>query len=198
MLRLADTCHAEGVATVATDVLERGVLLAVREVHKGAHAELWQVHGGRAVRDTDELLGVRIIQRLQKHAIHHAEHHSVGADADGQRNQRDGGEQRGPRQPAQDLFELIVENCHDETSSSAAFGIGPPGARIQKPIEQLYATGFSPVRRKSDGTAPVMPSASYGVEKGIIATSSFTPDQISLTISRGILVLAQTDKFGMP
>lgn len=36
----------------------------------------------------------------------------------------------------------------------AAFKMGPPRARIQDPIEQLYETGSSPVRRISDGTAP--------------------------------------------
>ena len=50
-----------------------------------------------------ELLRMGVAQRLQQHAFDDAEDDGVGADADGQRDQRDGGEERGAGEPPENL-----------------------------------------------------------------------------------------------
>ncbi len=89
VFRLADAGDAQGVGAVAADVLKRGVLLAVGEVHEGAHVDFRQVHARCGVPDADQLVRLRVVQRLEKHAIDHAEDNGVGADAHGQGDQGD-------------------------------------------------------------------------------------------------------------
>ena len=82
---------------VQADVLKDAALVAIREVLRRRHAELVDVEAGRNLLDADELVGVRVGQRLDQHAIDDAEDRGVGADAERQR-EHDG--QREPWAPA--------------------------------------------------------------------------------------------------
>ena len=55
-------------------------------------------------------MGIR--QRLQQNALHHAEDHRVGADANGKGDERDRRKHWGAAEPAQNQPELIDEHCH--------------------------------------------------------------------------------------
>ena len=75
---------------------------------------LGQIDPGGLVPDADQLIGVGIGQRLQQYAVDHAEDDGIGADADRQRDERDGGEEGRARQSAENLLELIAEVGHAE------------------------------------------------------------------------------------
>jgi hypothetical protein len=62
--------------------------------------------------NADQLLRVRVRQWLQQHTLDYAEDHSVGAYADGQGEERDGGKHGRTPESAHNLPELIDEHCH--------------------------------------------------------------------------------------
>ena len=101
--RLGEAGYARRFVPPHADVLKHAAFLAVNEVQRRGHVEVLDIDAGRGVPQRDELPGVRIRQRLQQHAFDHAEDRRVGADADGQRHERNGGEHRRPRQPAQGM-----------------------------------------------------------------------------------------------
>ena len=68
--------------------------------------ELGQIDSRRSVPETDELVGVRIWQRLEKNSLDHGEDGSVGADTDREREHGDHGESRCSDQLSNDLTEL--------------------------------------------------------------------------------------------
>ena len=72
------------------DVLERAVPFRVRDVHRRRQAQAARDVGeagrtGRAVPHGDEIVGIRIGQWLEQHAVQHRERGRVGANAERQR-----------------------------------------------------------------------------------------------------------------
>ena len=81
-------------------------VVAIGEVEKRRRANALQVDAGRGVIDGDAAgRSVRERQRLEQHAFDDAEDRRVGADADRERDDRDGREHRQLQQPAQDLLQ---------------------------------------------------------------------------------------------
>jgi hypothetical protein len=64
------------------------------------------------VPDADEPIGLWISQGLQKYALNNAEDDRVCPDADCQRYQRDGGEERRANEAPENLLQLIGEERH--------------------------------------------------------------------------------------
>jgi len=112
VLGLAYAGHAQRVAIVHADVLKRGTLLAIDEVKEGRHVQVVEADAGRCVPDADQLFRMGIAERLQKHAVDHAEDHRIGADADRKRDQDDRREKRGTKQTAEYLLELSEKEIH--------------------------------------------------------------------------------------
>ena len=92
------------------DILENLTILAVGEVEKRRGPGSGQVDARQGVIEHDQLVGAWIRQRLQQHALDYAEDRRIGADADGQRQHRDAGEERHLGEASQNLVE-----SHSET-----------------------------------------------------------------------------------
>ena len=60
---------------------------------------------GRGMPDADKQVRLRVGQRFKQHAIDHAEDGRIGADAQRQRHQGDGGEEGSPAESPQNVFE---------------------------------------------------------------------------------------------
>ncbi len=89
--RPGDRCR---VVAPQPDVFERSRLLAVGRIEKRRRASVRDADAGRGVIDVYEPIGVRVRQRLQQHALNHAEDRGIRADADRERHHRDRREQR--------------------------------------------------------------------------------------------------------
>ena len=109
---LVDAGDAVGVALVHGDVLEALALLAIDEIVRGRHVEVFDLDAGGGVPDADEAVGLGIGKRLEEDAFDDAENEGVGADAGGEGDEGDGGEERGEAETAEDLFELLQEGLH--------------------------------------------------------------------------------------
>ena len=86
-LRLADARHGRAAIRPEPDVLERFVFIEIREIHAWRRAEPISnaADPGRRVRDSDQLVGVRVRQGLDRHVVHDREDRRIRSDADGQR-----------------------------------------------------------------------------------------------------------------
>src|SRR5206468_2295295 len=73
----AEAGHGVRVAAPESDVAEALPLLAVGEIKKWCGAGLLNVDAGRAVVDRDERVRSRVLQRLNKDAVDHAEDRAV-------------------------------------------------------------------------------------------------------------------------
>ena len=102
------------VVVIYADILEGRVLLTLDEIEEWRHGQLVDGNPGHVVPHAYQLLRMGVTQRLQQHALHHAEHHRVGADADRQRNESNGGKERGSGQSPDHLLELLAKFCHAE------------------------------------------------------------------------------------
>ena len=67
---------------------------------------------GRAFPDLHQAFGIAVRQRLQEHAVDHAEDRCVGADAERQGNHRDSGEGRIRCQSANGVTNILRESRH--------------------------------------------------------------------------------------
>ena len=88
----------------------------IGDVHRGvppvrtfAVADLGARH---VLPDADEPRGVRVRQRTDEHAVHDAEDRGVRADAERERRDRDGREQRRARQATKRPLELDRDDAH--------------------------------------------------------------------------------------
>ena len=82
--------QAEGRGAVQADVVEGFVLLAVNEIEELSHVEFGDVYAGGLMPYANEAVGLRVIERLEKHPLDHAENYGVGADADGHGDESNG------------------------------------------------------------------------------------------------------------
>ena len=108
LARFAGADHGEQARGVGFHLLE----------HPGVFPHAHEV-GGRdpvvpgAVRiqhpDLVQAAGIPERQRLQQHAVHHAEDRAVGADAERERNQRDGGKRRRSPQRPQRVADVLPQ-----------------------------------------------------------------------------------------
>ena len=103
LLRLSHSCDRHAPALPDTHLAERLTVFTVGEVHRRRDVQLWQVDDPRRrVPDADEFIGIGIGQRLDQHAIHDAEHGGIGANANGEGDERDGREPGGARKTPDD------------------------------------------------------------------------------------------------
>ena len=131
---LIDTGDAVRVTLIHRDVLEGVALLAIDEIVRRRHVEVFDLNAGSGVPDADEAVGIGVGKRLEQDAFHNAENKSIGADAGGERDQRDGGEEGRKAQAAQDLFELLQQGLHGR---SWIFGWRAQTRRLQPRIVWL-------------------------------------------------------------
>ena len=117
VLGLPRTGHLSESVAVRADILESRALFAVNEVEKWRDRQPRNIDARRLVPDPDQLLRMRVAQRLQQHPLHHAEHHRIRPDADCQGDERDRREEWGPSQPPEYLPELFAEVRHSDPSS---------------------------------------------------------------------------------
>ena len=102
-LGLGESGDGRAAALPHGDVLEDSVFLAVSEVEVGRHVEIRDIDAGGGVPDGDELFGVGIGEGLEQDAFDHAEDGGIGADAQRQGEQRDGGKNGGMGETAEGL-----------------------------------------------------------------------------------------------
>ena len=131
------TGHVHRIAVVGADILKRGVLLAIDKVDGGRHIQFCEANARRGVPHADQLLGMGVGKRLQEHALDYAENDRVCAHTDGESNEGNGGKQRRPAEPAQDLLEVVSERCH---ASASGYTCEQPGERLAS-SEMYYAIG---------------------------------------------------------
>jgi hypothetical protein len=105
-LRLGQSGHAGRAVGPEPHVLERPALVTRGEVEGRTGAQVDDVDAGGDVPDPDQLLGVGVGERLEEHAVQDAEYRGVGADGDGHRCDGHRREQRGPREPADEVLRL--------------------------------------------------------------------------------------------
>ena len=65
-------------------------------------------------RQLHDAVRLRVRQRLQQHGVDDREDRRVGADADGERGQRDGGEPQIPPHRAEGVSQIGNEGIHQE------------------------------------------------------------------------------------
>ncbi len=109
LLRISKTGDCPSAVAIEADLLEDATFVAIREELRRRHAELGEVDAGRRVLEADELLGVRIRQRLDQHAIDHGEDRGVRADAQGQRQDDRKREPGTPPHAAHGLAQIAAE-----------------------------------------------------------------------------------------
>ena len=97
---------------IGADILKGLILFAVDEVVGGGHVEVGDVDTGGGVPDSDEFGGAGIGKRLEKDALENAKDDSVAANARGERDERDGSEQRSVREATEDLLQLVEKAVH--------------------------------------------------------------------------------------
>jgi hypothetical protein len=112
VFRLSGSGHIQLIAAVDADILKGGVLLAIDKVNRRRHIQVLDADSGRRMPHADQLLRMVVRQRLQENAFNHAENDRVRAHSDSKRDQGDRGEKARPGEPARNLPELIVEDCH--------------------------------------------------------------------------------------
>jgi hypothetical protein len=88
------------------------ILLAIDEVIRWGHIHVVEPQARSLVPDADKLLRVRVRERLEKHALQDAEDGRVGADADGERDQRNAGKHARSPKAAKNLSQLTFEGIH--------------------------------------------------------------------------------------
>jgi hypothetical protein len=103
---VADAGYIAGVVGKHADILEGPVLLAINEIVGRRRAQFLDIQARGDVPYSHQIVGLRIGQRLQQHALEHAENGRIGAHADSQGDERDRGEHGRAAEPAEDLVEL--------------------------------------------------------------------------------------------
>src|SRR4029077_18381258 len=99
-------------------------LLAEDEVSGGRESQVLNIDAGGGEPHAEELLRAGGRQWLQQDAFEHAENHCVRADANGERDERDGGEERRAAEPSQNLPELTTECPHlHDLRAELRFGV---------------------------------------------------------------------------
>jgi len=93
-LRLCDTGQGDAAAAINANVLEALVLLAIDEVIGGGHVEVVDADSGSGVPDGDEFVRFGVGERLEEYALEDAEDDGVAANAGGESDERDHGEER--------------------------------------------------------------------------------------------------------
>jgi hypothetical protein len=101
-LGLADPGHGHGRVVPHPDVVEGLPLVAVYEIGRGGLVQERDVHPGRGVPHADEAFRLVERQRLQQHAVDDAEDRRVRAEAEAERENGYGAEERRAEQPARD------------------------------------------------------------------------------------------------
>ena len=105
LFRFPAAGQAREIRAIQSDVLEHTALFAVHEVVGRRHVHIGEVHSWRRVPDAHQLLGVRVGQRLDQHAVEHAENGAGRADAGAEREHGYERESRRSYQTAHDLPE---------------------------------------------------------------------------------------------
>ena len=96
----------------APDRGERLVQLAELEELRRRDPELVEAHGREAAGQEHQLLGLRVGQRAQQHAVDDREDRGVGADAQGQREDRDQGEPGRAQQAPGGVADIAQQVIH--------------------------------------------------------------------------------------
>ena len=97
--------------------------IAAREIWKGGAVVVAVQNGDNAVRIT-------ITERLQQHAVNHAEHRGDRAHADGERHKGDGAEGAAFTETANGETEVLQELCHTQPRRTRRLDSGPGDRRI--------------------------------------------------------------------
>ena len=90
-LGFGEARHGRGVRGPSSDGMEHMAFFTLGEQHGGRHPDRRsKAHARRKVRDANQLIGRRVRQRLDQHAVHYGEDRGGGTDAKGERQGRGG------------------------------------------------------------------------------------------------------------
>jgi len=107
--RLREAGHAHGAGVPQSQILEHPAVLTVGEVEERRSAGARDLDARCGVVEHDQLVRLRIRQRLQEHALNDAEHGSVGADPNREGQHRHGRKARHPGETADDLLQTHAQ-----------------------------------------------------------------------------------------
>ncbi len=131
------------------DVFEHPLVVAIGEIRRGTLIHDGEVQARPAVIQADEPLRLVEGQRLQQHAVDHAEDRGVGADADRQREKGHGAERRAAPQRAQRVAEVARQAGEPRQPSLVAHGVqrlrdtaGPNPRRARSVVARATAALF--------------------------------------------------------
>src|SRR6185437_5247739 len=99
---------------------------------------------GRFARDGHHLLGMRIRQRIQQHAVHDAENRRVRSNSERQRQYRNRRKSRRLRQHPQRISNILHQRVH----------VSPRALRLSPPVHVAQASACAPFPCVLWSTAP--------------------------------------------
>src|ERR1051326_6588144 len=142
----------------AGDTGERAVTALELSQDRAGDGAARIARGAHAAPDYDEALGIRVGERMQQHAVKHAEDRGGDADAERERDERDGGEGLAPPEGAPGVADVLEKGAD----------AGPGGAIAHLFLDLLHtfkvdaggAAGLA--GRQSRGQVPV----DYHLEAG--------------------------------
>ena len=95
-------------------------MFTVDEVIGWRHVQFLDLDAGGSVPDANKFIGFGIGQGLKEDSLQNAENNGICPYAGGKRDEGNGREHGGPAEPAQRLFELILEGFHRVSSLAPA------------------------------------------------------------------------------
>ena len=112
LFRLAQPRYRPAVACPHADILEHAVLFAIGEVERCRKAKLLKLDCRRGVHQRDQLSRLRIVERLEQHALDDGEDGRAGSDAQAQGQDADRREAPIPGQPSRRIAQVAEESIH--------------------------------------------------------------------------------------
>ena len=112
LFRLAQPRYRPAVARPHADILEDAVLFAIGEVERCRKAKLLKLDSRRGVHQCDQLTRLRILERLEQHALDDGEDGRAGSDAQAQGQDADRREAPIPGQPSGGIAQIAEESIY--------------------------------------------------------------------------------------
>ena len=121
LFRLALPRYRPAVARPYAEILENAVLFTIGEVERCRKAKLPKLDARRGVHQCDQLSRLRIVERLEQHALDDGEDGRAGSDAQAQGQDADRHEAPIPGQPSGGIAQVAEESIHRVLPSVPAY-----------------------------------------------------------------------------